>query len=549
VSVTADRVRTSARMFATVFRNPGLRRVNLAHAGSVIGDWAYSTAIAVWVFDRGGAAAVAVLATVRYAVQAVLAPVLSTLADRFDKRRVMIGADVARATLIVAGFVVISTDGPLGAVFALAWAAATVSLAFGPAQASLLPGLASSPSELTAANVVAATIDSMGFIIGPAIAAVLLTVAAVEQVYLINAISFLWSAAVLLAVPAPRDDSTPARAADPTGMLEEVTAGFRTILARRELSLVTALYGLQTIVAGASVVFTVTIALELLDLSDAGVGLVQSMLGVGGLVGGLAALVLAMRGRIATDFGVGVVLWAAPLLFIAAAPTLAIALATMLLLGIAHSIVDINAYTLIQRLAPIGVMGRVFGAVESVVKLGLAMGALIMPLLIGTVGLRAGLAVVGVSATVLALAAIPRLRHLDATVLAPPGLVLLNRVPLLAVLPPVVRERLALALIPNTVPAGATVIEQGAPGDRFWIIERGTAAVSIDGEHIRNLGPGDSFGEIALLRDVPRTATVRAVEDLALQGIERADFLAAVTGHGESNELAESVVDRWLALS
>ena len=149
----------------------------------------------------------------------------------------------------------------------------------------------------------------------------------------------------------------------------------------------------------------------------------------------------------------------------------------------------------------------------------------------------------------LALAAIPRLRRLDATVLAPPGLVLLNKVPLLAVLPPVVHERLALALIPSTVPAGATVIEQGDPGDRFWIIERGSAAVSIDGEHIRNLGPGDSFGEIALLRDVPRTATVRAVEDLALQGIERADFLAAVTGHGESNELAESVVDRWLALS
>ncbi len=434
--------------------------------------------------------------------------------------------------------------------FAFAWVAATVSLAFGPAQASLLPGLASSPSELTAANVVAATIDSIGFIIGPAIAAILLTVAAVEQVYLINAISFLWSAAVLLAVPAPTDDSAPAaKAADPSGVLDEVTAGFRTILARRELSLVTALYGLQTIVAGASVVFTVTIALELLELSDAGVGLLQTMLGVGGLVGGLAALVLALRGRIATDFGVGIVLWAAPLLLIAAAPTLAIALATMLLLGIAHSIVDINAYTLIQRLAPIGVMGRVFGAVESVVKLGLATGALIMPLLMGTVGLRAGLAVIGVSATVLALAAIPRLRHLDATVLAPPGLALLNKVPMLAVLPPVVRERLALALIPNTVPAGATVIEQGAPGDRFWIIERGIAAVSIDGEHIRNLGPGVSFGEIALLRDVPRTATVRAVDDLALQGIERADFLAAVTGHGESNELAESVVDRWLALS
>ena len=461
----------------------------------------------------------------------------------------MIGADVARAVLIVAGFVVISADGPIGAVFALAWSAAVMSLAFGPAQASLLPGLASSPSELTAANVVASTIDSVGFIVGPTIAVLLLTVTDVEQVYLVNAVSFLWSAAVLLAVPAPKDDGLPDGAAVPMGVIGGVTAGFRMIAARRELSHVTALLGLQTIVAGASVVFTVTVALDLLDLGDAGVGLLEAVLGVGGLIGGLVVLVLASRGRIATVFGVGVLLWATPLLLIAVSPTVLVALVVMLLLGLANSVVDINAYTLIQRLTPIGVMGRVFGAVESVVKLGLATGALLMPLLINTVGLRAGLAMIGAAATVLALAGFPRLRHIDATALAPRGLALLGQVPMLAVLSPVARERLALRLVPSTVPAGAIVFEQGDPGDRFWMIERGIAAVSINGEHVRDLGPGDSFGEIALLRNVPRTATVSAVDDLVMQGIERGDFLVAVTGHGESNELAESVVERWLALS
>ena len=129
------------------------------------------------------------------------------------------------------------------------------------------------------------------------------------------------------------------------------------------------------------------------------------------------------------------------------------------------------------------------------------------------------------------------------------GVALLRQVPTLAVLPAAVLERLAGALVSVTVPAGVAVVEEGEPGDRFWVIERGRASVSIGGRHVGEFGAGDSFGEIALLRDVPRMATVRAAEDLVLQGLDRGVFIPAVTGHGESSEVADAQIERWLALS
>ncbi len=544
----------SGRAFGAVFRNPGLRRINLAFAASVVGDWAYAIAVSVWAFQEGGATALGLFGVSRYVVMAVSGPVLSTLADRYPKKLVMIGADLARAVVVVAAAAVIATDGPNILVYGLALVTSAISLAFRPAQASLLPRLATDPLELTAANVVASTIESVGFFAGPALAGLLLAIADVEVVYLVNAATFLVSAALIagLTVPATLASAAadePEEEEAPASLLRSSLAGFDAIAISPELRLIAGLMAAQTVVAGASLVFGVSIALDLLDLGESGVGVLNSVLGVGGIIGGFVALLLARRGRIAGDFGYGVLLWAAPLLLIVVAPTLAATAAAFFTIGLANSLVDVNAYTIIQRVTPTEVMGRVFGALESLLTGGMAIGALLMPVLINTVGLRAGLAVIGGAITVLAIAGLPVLRRLDTTVLAPPGLALLRGVPMLAILPPPVIERLAHVLVPLEVPPNGVVFGEGDPGDRFWVIEGGEARVSIGERSVRTLGPGDSFGEIALLRDVPRTATVTAGESgLALRGLERDDFLAAVTGHGETREVADAVVDRWLAL-
>ncbi len=328
--------------------------------------------------------------------------------------------------------------------------------------------------------------------------------------------------------------------------MTEATDGYRTIWRSRDLRLIVALYVAQTIVAGASAVYEVTIALDLLEMSESGVGVLDAALGVGGLVGGVVALVLAQRGKLSRDFGIGVALWAAPLLLVAVFVSIPSALIAMVLIGIGNSLVDVNAETIIQRLVPDEVLGRVFGALDGAAIAGMALGAAMMPVMIATIGLRAGLVVIGVGITLVVLVAIPGLVHVDKTALAPEGLELLQGVPMLAVLPEHVIERLARTSTQVIVPAGASVFDQGDHGDLFYVIESGTARVSKAGRPVAELTAGDSFGEIALLRDVPRTATVEAVTDLTARAIDRRHFLPAVTGHADASEQAELVVGRFV---
>ena len=542
-------LRGSGQALASVFANPGLRRLQLAFVGSIVGDWAYAIAVAVYAFDRGGAAAVGVLAVVRYLTMAVALPLASTLADRYPRKRVMLGADLVRATLVLAAAGVIADHGPSLLVYGLAIATALVGTAFRPAQAALLPALARDPGELTAANVASSTIESVGFFAGPALGGLLLAVANVQTVYVFNAVSFLWSAMFIARLRSPTAAArADANADEREGFLRHSSAGFRAILADRNLRLIIGVFCAQTVVAGALVVIVVALALDRLDLGQSGVGYLNAVLGVGGLVGGFIALVLAQRGRLAADFGAGVLLWSAPLLAVAAWPTVGVAAAAMALIGLGNSLVDINAYTILQRAVPDEVMGRVFGAMESAIIGAMAAGALLMPILIGTIGLRVGLVALGGSVAAAVLIALTGLRRIDATVLAPPGLDLLRRVSIFSPLPESIIERLARALIPVEASAGDVLIREGDEGDRVYVIEEGTVVISNQGRWVAQLGAGDYFGEIALLREVPRTATATAETDVRLHALERHVFLPAVTGHHDVQEMAETAMATRLAM-
>jgi CRP-like cAMP-binding protein len=231
---------------------------------------------------------------------------------------------------------------------------------------------------------------------------------------------------------------------------------------------------------------------------------------------------------------------------VVAFPELGPVLIVMGLLGIGNSLVDINAFTIMQRLVSDEVMGRVFGAVDSALIGGMAIGSLAMPLLMHTVGLRTGLLVIALPVTALALASMGALRRIDTVALAPEGLDLIRSAELFAPLPERSIERLARCAQLVTVPAGEAVVTQGEPGDLFYVIESGTAEVLISDGLSTTLGPGGTFGEIALLRDVPRQATVRATSDLVLRAIGRRVFLQVVTGHDETEASAERAITRML---
>jgi MFS family permease len=518
------------------FRNPDLRRLQLAWLGSVIGHWSYVVALSVYAYDQGGAAAVGLVWVLRLIPAAVLAPLLATIADRFSRKRVMITADIIRAVLMGLAAALIATDAPAASVYAVAIAATVIGVVFRPAQSALLPRLARDPSELTAANVSASTIESVASFAGPALGGLLLAVTSTDVVFAVNGVSFVWSALLVLGVRVPSAEADQRPAGHPS-FLREMTAGAGTIVRSPAIATVSGLYAAQTLVAGAMNVLVVVLALDLLDAGEAGVGYLNAMIGVGGILGGFAALVLATRGKLAADFAVGLVLFGLPLVVLGVATEVPVAIVAFAVLGVGNAMVDVTALTILQRIVPNDVLGRVLGTLEGVLLGAIGLGALLAPLLIELVGEETTLVLAGALLPALTLLALGVLRRIDRTRAAPEHTELLRGVSIFAPLPEPVLEHLAAALVEVRRPAGSAVITIGEPGDRFYVIEEGE--VEIEG---KRFGAGESFGEIALLHEVPRTATVTATTDVVLQALEGGEFLAAVTGHEPARAAADEVV-------
>lgn len=553
LEVTQSALRETGDSLKSVFRNRNLRRVQLALAGSLIGDWAYATAVAVWAYGVGGTQAVGIWTAIRLALLALTSPIGAAMADRLPRKLVMICADLIRAALVSLAALCLFLDLPAATVFVVATLASLMGTAFRPAQRALMPALANRPEELTASNGTSSTLESLAFFVGPALGALLLGVADVQVVFLVNAATFLWSALLVLGVRVPAaavrprpddaDQETPK-----VSFLTETLAGFRTILRDRDLLVVTAEVSAQTVVAGASAVFTITMAVDILGSGPRGVGYLDSVLGVGAILGGFIAIGRAARFKLAQDMTTGVILWALPLVIVSIWPHPLSAFLAVALLGLGNPLVDVSMDTIIQRIAPDEVLGRVFGALETCLISTMALGAVLMPLLDSWLGLRAGLAVLGIGVTLVALAGLPRMLSLDKRLTRPAGIEFLQAIPMFAPLSPTVLNTLARRLTPLTVAPGEVFIREGEQSDRFYVISTGLVEVTQGAAVLRREGPGDFFGEIGLLRDVPRTATITAVEETALLALDRQDFLDAVTGQIDARSAAEDIVTRRLAV-
>ncbi|MGH3103545.1 MAG: MFS transporter, partial [Gaiellaceae bacterium] len=363
MDVLRERLSDSLRALGDVFANPNLRRVELASAGSVVAYWSYGVALAVFAYREGGPAAVGLLGLVRMLPSAFGAPFTALLGDRYPRQRVMLGADVVSAVAVGVSAGAIAADAPAAIVFGLAGLVQLISTASAPARSALLPSLARSPEELTAANVASTTIESVGSFAGPALAGILLAFADLAVVVGLTAGAFLWSA--LLVARIATDPRPPRGRDDRDGLVREALAGFRAIGAEPDLRLLVGLYAAQTFVAGALSVLIVVMALELLDLGEAGVGFLNSAIGVGGLLGAVAALALVGRRRLVADFRLGLVLWGLPIVLVGVWPDPTLAVLFLAVLGAGNTIVDVAGLTLLQRAVEDRVLARVFGVFES----------------------------------------------------------------------------------------------------------------------------------------------------------------------------------------
>jgi MFS family permease len=333
----------------------------------------------------------------------------------------------------------------------------------------------------------------------------------------------------------------------PESIVGELLGGFHALARERGAAFLIALFCAQTLVRGALSVFVVVASIRLLDMGESGVGFLTAAIGAGGLIGAFASLSLTGR-RLAAPFAFGLVAWGMPLVAIGIWPEASVALLMMAVIGAGNSVLDVSGLTLLQRLIPNDVLARVLGVLWGVAMAIVGVGSIVAAPLISGVGIRTALIVTGAFLPILAALTWRRLLTIDRSAAIPTDqLAALQSVPMLAHLSLVTKEEIASRLAPITVEPDEEVIREGDPGDRFYILVTGEVDVSSSGQSIVTRSAPDYFGEIALLRDVPRTATVRARTPLTLFALEREDFLAAVTEHAAGRAASHAVIDERLA--
>jgi cyclic nucleotide-binding protein/MFS transporter len=514
-----------------VLGNSAIRRIEIAWMAGTAADWAFLVVLLVVAYDAGGALAVGILGAVRVLPAIVAAPFATTLVQRFRGDRVLTAINLLRAAGAVVTAIVVGAELPIEVTYVLAAAVAGAGSLVRPIQNALLPAFAHTPGELVAANVASSTGEGLGTFAGPLIAGALVAWTGSVPATLLVAAGFAGAAAAVTGLRFERDaDARGGVGADRSTRFRLADAS-RVLRRYPDAALIIGAFITQIFVRGLLITLIVVASIELLDLGDTGVGLLNAAIGLGGLVGALGALGLVSGKRLTTVFLIALAGWGLPLVVIGAWPVALLALAALFITGVSNAVLDVSGFTLIQR----GVQNEdrvtMFGVLESGLGVGLLLGSLLAPALVAALGARAAFAVAGAILPILAIV-IWRPSTRGARQGEPDEglLALLRSNPLFAPLPLTALDRLAENLTFVSFEPGDVVMRKGEPGDHYVLIADGEVEVSDDGRLLRTCCPGDGVGEIALVRRVPRTATVVARTRVTGYAIDANTFLAAVAG-------------------
>jgi MFS family permease len=523
-------------------RNPEVRRVELAWGAAIAAEWAHFVALGVFAYEAGGTSAVGIAGLVRLLPAAIVAPFAASFGDRFRRERFLLAMTLVGSAALAGSAAAFWADADI-LVYGFAAVLGLATTLIRPALQALLPSLARTPEELIASNGATSTIESLGTLLGPLVAGGLVSVGDAGLVFAVGAGTLLVAVVFLARVTV--EGRIDLATAEEGGTRRMLGAGFRTIARGPRTRLVAALIVAQTFVRGCLNVLIVVVAFRVLNAGGDAVGYMTAAIGVGGLIGALGAMALEGR-RLAVPFGLALVFWGVPIVLIAPWPELAVAVLLLAIVGAANSVEDVAAFTLLQRIVPDEILTRVLAVVWSLAMGGVALGSIAAPALVELSGPRPAFIVVGAILPLLTLVTYRRLVAIDKEVGPVAELELIDRIPMFAPLSIAAKERVAANLVPLSVHAGELVIRAGDAGDRFYIVGDGELDIDAEGLHttVHRL---DYFGEIALLRDVPRTATVKAIVDSELYALQRDDFLAAVTGHSAAHAAGEAVAEERLA--
>ena len=539
------RLSTAADALRRVLANPDMRRAQLAWMLGYAAEWSWLVALWVYAYQSSGVVAVGILGLARTLPAAVLSPALSTITDRLPRHRVLLGIHLGRATLVGLAAIAVATGMAPLAVYAIVPLDGLLGVLHRPTHMPLMPALARSPEELVASNVASSTFEGIGTLAGPALGGLLVAYATPAWGFVVPALLF---AAAATGVSGIR----PAQALRPeearSGLFATLFGGISALAEHPRAGLVVGLFWAQVIVRGLLNVLLVVAAVDLLHVGQQGVGYLNSAIGAGGFIGVLVTVTLVGRRQMTAPFAAGLVLWGTPILLIGVLPIAPAAVLFLAVLGLGNAVLDVSGFTIMQRSVPNAVRGRVFGVLESGVMLGTGIGSGMAPVLLALLGVRGALVATGLVLPTLAVVTWRWVARADAdTVIPERELALLRGVPMLAPLPMTIMEQVAGDAVPVSYADGEAIIRQGDAGTCFYVMASGRARVVVDGEPRAEMGPGDSFGEIALLRNVPRTASVVALGSVEAFALGRDAFVGAVSGDQRSRNAAEAVMRERLA--
>jgi hypothetical protein len=531
-------------VFRALLGNSALMRVVAAYALFIVTEYSVWIAMLVYAYSRGGATIAGLVALAQLVPAAALAPVFAAVADRRSPVALLLGGYLTQAVAMGATAVAVAAGLPLAA-YGAAIVASTAVTTTRPAQSALIPSLSVTPDQLTAANVALAWVEATAITLAGLLTGVVIALGGVAVVFAVCAGLGAGAAALAGTLRARTAGGTA------TGDREAVLAGLgdsvRLVSRQPRLRLMLALLTAEAMVLGSLDLLFVILAVTVLDRPQEWAGYLNAAYGVGAVLAALAGVLLVGR-RLGGPILAAALLLSGALAALATGVGVTGTVALLMLAGASRALLDVATRTLLQRSVPTDVIGRVFGLLEGLMMAGLAVGSLLVPALVFLGGNR--LALIGVAAVLpLGAAAGGRgLFRLDAGTPVPVvQIALLRSIPLFAELPVPSIEGLAAALTPADVPASAVLMHQGDSGDAYFAIAAGEFDVTQDGNFLRTCGRGEGVGEIALLRSIPRTATVTAKTDGTVYRLAREPFLTAVLGHAATQQQAEGIADALLA--
>ena len=527
---------------------PRLVRVVIAFCGFALGEAALWLATIVYAFERGGVREAGAVAVVGLVFAMFVAPFAAFAGDRFRSDRALATGFALQVVTAAATATAIWVGAPLAAYTAAVLLTGAHSLTR-PVVGSILPAVTSRPDELVRANVVIGVINDIGGAVGPLVAAALFAWVDIGSVFVVFGVLAALGMVLTWDLDLAHTADGALAGMRRRDLADQVIGGLRALRIDRTLRTVVAAMAVGSLAVGALDVFGVVFAEVRLDAGGGSLaGLLAAAVGMGSIVGSLVAGRLIGRDALMRPFLLSAAVLGIPIVALAAVDRLVPAMIVFALVGVGRSLLAVTGAVALQRLAPRNLLVRIFGVYEGLTMLAMAVGALAIPLLVEGLGIDWASGVTGTAVLVIAFVAVASVvRQLDE--LPRPDPAVIERLladPLFAPLDVLAIEALAANACELTVPAGTVVVSTGDVGDRYYLVLHGRLEVSVAGRIAGQLTAGQSFGEIALLRDLPRQATVTAITAVGLLTVERAGFLEAVSGHPQSRATADKVVGTLL---